>query len=449
MNAAVESLGADLRAIQASLPGHELDWLRTRREAALAQFEAKGLPTLRDEDWKYTSVRNIERRALKLASSGTSKVDARAAATFAEAHGYVLADATIAVLRDGVFVGIAGQLGDGLRVDTLEAAVAEAPLQALLNVHLGRIATPGTDGFAASNASALRDGLLVHIAAGVSTEQPLVLLHIDSGTDDQMSAPRYLIVADANSSLRVVEHNVSERDGAALVNQVTEIALADGATLEHTKLQEQSHTSFHISTLEASIGSNATLTSHALSVGGAIARHDLNAHLVGKGGRCEMNGLYLGTGRQHVDFHTRIHHRAAKCSSAQLYKGVLGSSSRGVFNGQVHVHPHAQQSDAQQANHNLLLSKNAEIDTKPQLEILADDVTCSHGATVGQLDADMLFYLRSRGVPEVQARGLLTYGFAHDIVERLSISTIAARMEHLLVEVLPNSEQLKTLMEAN
>jgi Fe-S cluster assembly protein SufD len=449
MNAAVESLGADLRALQPSLPGNELDWLRSRREAALVQFEARGLPTLRDEDWKYTSIRSIERRALRLASTNAASVDANAAVTLAEERGYVLADSTVAVLRDGEFIGIAGQLAEGLRVVALADAVADARLQALLNVHLGRIATPGTDGFAASSASALRDGLLIHIGAGASVEQPLVVLHIDSGTEDQMSAPRCLIVADEGSSIRVVEHNVSERDGAGLVNQVTEIALADAATLEHTKLQEQSHTSFHVSTLEASIARNAKLTSHALSVGGAIARHDLNAHLLGEGGRCEMNGLYLGTGKQHVDFHTRIHHRAAKCSSSQTYKGILDGNSRGVFNGQVHVHPDAQQSDAQQANHNLLLSKNAEIDTKPQLEILADDVTCSHGATVGQLDADMLFYLRSRGVPDVQARGLLTYGFAHDIVERLSISTIAARMEHLLVEVLPNGDELKNLVETD
>ena len=184
-----------------------------------------------------------------------------------------------------------------------------------------------------------------------------------------------------------------------------------------------------------------------MSVGAAICRYDINIHLCGSEASVTLNGLYLGSGRQHVDFHTRIHHSVPNCRSEQLYKGILGGSARGVFNGQVHVHPQAQKSDAQQANHNLLLSRNAEIDTKPQLEILADDVKCSHGTTVGQLDAGMLFYLRSRGVPEAQARGLLTFGFAHDLVERISSTNLAERMEHLLVEVLPNGEALRAIVE--
>ena len=445
MSATTDPLSTSLRTALTSLPGQDQSWLAQRRNTALATFEALGFPTVRDEDWKYTNVRNIERRTFALSES-PSNADA-----IRDAVAELNYDAAqvIAPLVDGF--PCAGQqldtLPPGATLLPLADALAHPDHTATVQAHLGQVADASTDGFAAMNATRLAEGYYLHVAAGVKIEQPITILSIALAEQEFAANPRHLVVLEERADAHVVEHCVSVTKSAYLHNTVTEVVLHPHATLEHTKLQEESHQAFHIATLEAHLETNAKMTSHAMSVGGAIARYDINVHLRGEHASCVLNGLYLGSGRQHVDFHTRIHHVEPNCNSEQLYKGVLGGSARGVFNGQVHVHAHAQKSDAQQSNHNLLLSRNAEIDTKPQLEILADDVKCSHGTTVGQIDNNMLFYLRSRGVPEVQARGLLTYGFAQNLVERLTIAPLAARMERILMEALPHGDELKTLVE--
>jgi Fe-S cluster assembly protein SufD len=444
MSAALESLSSQLRDAQAGLTANNLTWLFDRRAQALAHFERAGFPTLRHEDWKYTSVRNIERRQLALATPAAWPTKATA---LAAQFSHDASDGAVAVIHDGQLTEVVGQLEQGVRVVSLADALADVALCDIAQEHVATVANAESDGFAALNAAHLDAGVVLHVTAGTKVERPVTLLYAASGNDDATCNPRNLIVVEDDAKIAVIEHDVANSDGAYLHNSVTEVILREGAQLEHTKLQEESTKAFHIATLEAQLQSRANLVSHALSVGAAIHRSDINVHLLGEQASVTLNGLYIGSGRQHVDFHTRIHHAAPHCQSEQLYKGILSGSARGVFNGQVHVHEHAQKSDAQQANHNLLLSRNAEIDTKPQLEILADDVKCSHGTTVGQLDETMLFYLRSRGVPLAQAQGLLTYGFAHDIVERLSSSNLAGRMERLLVEALPHGDELRAIVE--
>jgi Fe-S cluster assembly protein SufD len=449
MSAAADSLSTNLHAAHAALPGHELAWLSERRAAALSSFDAMGFPSVRHEDWKYTNVRNIERRAFECSKQDA---DTQAIAAAIKDFGYDVTSQIVAPLVDGyprqdAVADATARLPDGVTLLPLASAIADPAHAQIVRAHLGQVANAGSDGFAALNAASLAEGYYLHLAAGVQLQEPVTILVMAISAQESAMNPRHLIVLERDASAHVVEHCVTVNRSASLHNTVTEVALLDGARLEHTKLQVEAPVGFHVATLEAHVGAGAKFVSHAMSAGSAISRYDINVHLNGDSAACVLNGLYLGSGRQHVDFHTRIHHAKPNCTSEQLYKGILGGSSRGVFNGQVHVHQDAQKSDAQQANHNLLLSRNAEIDTKPQLEILADDVKCSHGTTVGQIDQGMLFYLRSRGVPETQARGLLTFGFAHDLVDRLSVPAVAARMEKILLETLPHGDELKALVE--
>lgn len=450
MSAGVSYLVDELRSRAKSLPGADLAWLNARRESALATFAESGFPGPRDEDWKYLNLRQLERAALPLAEvNGEVTMTAQTLSQL----GYDASAAIVAAQANGQPARLLGMPSPsaevaGVTVMTLANALATQCWSGLVKTHLGTVADATTDGFAALNGASLTDGYFIHVAADVKAELPILLVSVwDDGGESAVS-PRHLIVLENGANAQLVEHCYSECGTAYLHNTVAEIVLAQGARLEHTKLQEEGPKAFHVATIEAHVAADAHYVSHAVSVGGALSRHDVNVHLLGGQANCTLNGLYLGSARQQVDFHTRIHHRVPDCQSEQLYKGILSGSSRGVFNGQVHVHEDAQRSDAQQESHNLLLSRNAEIDTKPQLEILADDVKCTHGTTVGQLDETMLFYLRSRGVPEVQARGLLTFGFAHDLVERITVPSVADRVEHILVEVLPHGEEVKALVDA-
>jgi Fe-S cluster assembly protein SufD len=251
-----------------------------------------------------------------------------------------------------------------------------------------------------------------------------------------------LVKAGANSSATLVEHYVAA-SGEALELAVTELSLGEGARVEHYRLQECSSDGFHLGVLAGRVGRDATLVSHNLSIGGRIARVDFDVVLAGPGARVEMNGLYVAHERQHVDSHTRVDHAVPHTTSDQLYRGVLSGRSRAVFNGKAIVHPGAAGTDAQQSNANLLLSPGAEVDTKPELEIYADDVKCSHGATTGQLDADALFYLRSRGLDEDTARTVLTFAFADAVLARMGLAPIRQHAEQLVVGRLPDSDRIR------
>lgn len=428
MNAATDMLGSfleDFRQVERTLPGRHAPWLRAQRVAALEAFRARGFPTLRDEDWKYTDARPIAQRRFRLGGPRLTP-DAGALAP------YTLAGHQL-VFVDGHFIpalSTVSGLPAGVEVASLAEALAQTPER--LEPWLGRYAEPGRDGFAALNAAFLQDGAFIRIAPGTALDAPLHLLFVAGGAADSLTYVRNLIVAEAGAALRVIESYVGLTDSTGLTNSVTEIALEPGAQIEHYRLGREGEAAYHIGSTHAHLSRDSRYTSHCIALGGRIVRHGLYATLDGEGAECALNGLTVTRGRQHVDNHTRIDHRQRRGTSRELYKGVLADQSRAVFSGRIVVHPQAQYSDAEQANHNLLLSAGAEADSRPQLEIYADDVKCAHGATVGSLDADALFYLRTRGLDAAHARSLLVYAFAADVLARLRLAPLRAQLEEQL-----------------
>ena len=330
-----------------------------------------------------------------------------------------------------------GSLPDGVHLDSLAQVLAAAPERA-------RPALSGLalrTGFDALHQAFLADGVWLELAAGVALARPVHLVHLGVGAAEPALANlRTVISLGARAEARVIESFGSLGSGAGLTTAVTTVVLAEGAALEHFTLQEEAATVDHVARVEVRQGRDSRYTSHSVSLGGGITRNDITSTLEGEGAECTLNGLYMAAGRQHVDFHTTIDHAEPRGTSRELYKGILGGRARGVFNGRILVQPGAQKTDSQQSSQNLLLSREAEVDTKPELEIYADDVKCSHGATVGQLDADMLFYLRSRGIDHGTAQGFLTRGFAQDVIDRMSIDAVRERLERLVVTHVPGPE---------
>ena len=337
-------------------------------------------------------------------------------------------------------------LPTGVTVSSLSAAIRHD--HTALETHLSRYTDVGANGFLALNTALLGEGAYIHLSARTRLEKPIVLSFVSApGGQAMCTQPRILVVAEPGSEARIVEHFQGSDESTYFNNVVTEICLGRGARLEHYKLQSEGQKSFHVSTLQVTQGRESRFTSHSISLGGQLVRNDINCGLDDEETVCELNGLYLATGRQHVDYHTRIDHAKPAGTSREYYKGVLDGRGRGVFNGRVYVHPDAQKTDAEQFNNNLLLSRHAEVDTKPQLEIFADDVKCAHGATVGQLDDDMIFYLRTRGLAESAARGLLTYGFASDVLQRMSLVPLRETLQDKLMDWLPNSDQVREIIQ--
>jgi Fe-S cluster assembly protein SufD len=315
---------------------------------------------------------------------------------------------------------------------------------ALVEPHLARHAGYQDHPFVALNTAFLQDGAFVSIPRGKAVERPIHLLFVsthDRRGTATVSHPRNLILAGDDSQAMVIESYIGLNNALYFTNAVTEIVAGENAVVAHYKLQRESEEAFHISTVQASLSHNSNFSSHSIDLGGALVRNDVNAVLDGKGIECTLDGLYMVAGRQHVDNHTRIDHVKPHCSSRELYKGVLGGRSKGVFNGKIYVHKDAQKTDAKQTNKNLLLSEDAVINTKPQLEIYADDVKCTHGTTIGQLDQEAIFYLRSRGIDLEAARGLLTYAFASEMIGRIKVEPVRAQLETLLLTRLPEGSQ--------
>ncbi len=434
----------EFSALAQDLPGNTLPWLQQTRKRALDRFAALGFPTPRHEDWKYTNVRPIEKQAFR----PTGKVCLGLVPDDIEAYLFQNLPCHRLVFVNGHFapeLSRPGKLSEGLTVGSLAKSLLRTPNS--LESHLARYADASANGFEALNTAFMGDGAYVYLAAGKVIEDPIHLLFLSTQQEEPVfSQPRNLVVAGDNAQAVLIETYASLGDSAHFTNALTEVALGQNATLEHYKLQQESLKAYHIATLQVHQERDSRFTSHAVSFGARLARHNINVVLDAEGTECTLNGLYMVDGRQHVDFHTKIDHAKPHGTSHEFYKGILNGHARGVFNGRIYVHPDAQKTDAEQSNKNLLLSKDAEVDTKPQLEIYADDVKCSHGATVGQLDDTMLFYLRSRGIDEATARGLLTYGFAHDIVERMALAPIRARLEEILVNRLPQAAGIKEMV---
>ncbi len=432
-----------ITAQRAALPGQSVSWVRQLREEGQARFAELGFPTTRLEDWKYTNVAAIAGQLFKPVNGARANVGS------AQLQSHLFADLPAHQLvfvngRHAPGLSSVGALPAGATVDSLAEILATRP--DIVEPYLGQIAPTGANGFAALNAALFADGACVHLARATAVEQPVYIVYVTTtDTDAVMMAPRNLIVLEEGAQATIIEQYVALGDARYLTNVVTEAALGANSRLEQYRLQQESVKSYHIGGWHVRQARDSRFVSHTVDLGGLLARNDLHNVLGAEGAECEFNGLYVVDGRSHVDNHTCVDHAKPRGTSREFYKGVLDGMARAVFNGRVVVHPDAQQTDAQQMNNNLLLSRNAEVDTKPQLEIYADDVKCSHGATVGQLDADVLFYLRSRAVDEQAARDLLTYAFANDVLSRMKLTAIRLPLEQRLTTRLLHGRAIREL----
>lgn len=426
------------------LPADEPAPVKALRQLGIQRFAALGFPTLRQEEWRFTNVAPIARGTFVRPSNEVNAVDPGRLAP------YDFPAAARLVFVDGRFSQRLSQtsqdteLPAGTVVGSLSEVLARTP--DLVLPWLGQLARVGEkpdNPFVALNTAFLRDGACVLVPRGAVIEQPIHLLFLSSDNAGQptFSFPRNLIVAGENSQVTVVESYAGE--GSYFCCPVTEMVAGPASVIDHYKLQRESRDAFHVATFQIQGEKSSTPSSHSISIGGGLVRNDVNAVLAGEGIDCILNGLYLAEGRQLVDHHMRVEHAQPHCASHELYKGILDGKARAVFNGLIHVHPGAQKTDAKQSNRNLLLSSEAIANSNPQLEIFADDVRCTHGSTVGQLDDDAIFYLRSRGIGAEAARSLLTYAFASDIVERIKVEPVRRDLEEFLFSRLPQGEVVR------
>lgn len=420
-----------------NLSGLGVAWIDDRRRRALAAFRDRGLPHPREEAWRYTNVTPLTRTAFVPTTSALSAEQQELVASRAEAACAGLEEVETHIFVNGCHTG-GPKLPAGAAV-SIRTTLAESP--GMLEPYLGHSVNESLNGFSALNTAFFDDGAFIHVAPA-QPAHTVHLVHVAAGDEAGLSFARNVIVLEPQAHATVIETYVSTGNAAHLCTAGTEIVLGEGALLEHYRMQSMSAEASHVGAVEASIGTAATYRAHHVSIGGKLSRVDANVALDAERAACELNGLYVVTGRQHSDIHTRIQHRYPDGRSDELFKGILDDYGRGVFNGLVEVCPDAQRTDSTQANHNLLLSENAEIDTKPELQIFADDVKCAHGATVGQLDDDMVFYLRSRGLDESQARATLTYAFAEEVVHRMSMPAVRHQVIESLNRALPQAAEL-------
>ena len=393
-------------------------WLAPLRRAGAAGFAAQGFPKVTDEDWRFTNVAPIAKLpcqpAPAVAANGAeSKLITESA--FANLAGHRL------VFVNGFYCAKLSSLkpaGHGVRIESFSAALAHD--SALIEKHLGRYAQTQGNAFAALNQAFFTDGAFIFVPRGVEVPEPVQLIYISSAQNSgETISPRNLVIAEANSKLTVVESYISTGNVAYLTNAVTEIFAGDNARIEHVKLQDEATNAYHLATIAGEFGRASNVTVHSFALGAKISRTNIRTKLAGEGLECILNGLYLTRGEQLADHHMIVEHAQPHCASHEYFNGILDDKSKGVFHGRILVREIAQKTDAKQTNKNLLLSDDATADTKPQLEIYADDVKCTHGATIGQLNQESIFYLRSRGMSQDTARQMLIHAFAGEIIERI------------------------------
>jgi Fe-S cluster assembly protein SufD len=398
-------------------------WLAPIRRTAIDRFAAAGFPTQHDEDWHFTSVKAIAGAEWHPVAGGQVRADDLAPFTFGT-------DWTQMVFVNGRF---APELSS-LRGLPAGVRVAQLGDEEVVRRHLTTMA-PTDVAFTALNTAFMTDGALIQIPADVILERPIHLLYVTDGEAARgVTYPRTLILAGRHAHATIIESYVAVGDAVYLTNAVTEVDVADGAHIAHYRVERESERAYHVGTTEVRQGRDSRYHSFSFATGGALSRINVYDVLAGQGCEATLDGLYLADGTQHIDHQTRIEHVAPNCGSREIYKGIMDGAAHGVFNGKVYVHPEAQKTDGKQTNNNLLLSDQAHADTKPQLEIFADDVKCTHGATVGRLDEVALFYLKSRGISAESARTLLTYAFAADVLQRIDDDTVRAALEALLLE---------------
>jgi Fe-S cluster assembly protein SufD len=416
-------------------------WTQPLRKAAIRRFAELGFPTTRLEEWKYTNVAPIARIPFRPADEAAFEGTAEA-----------LAAATIPGLAPAQLIYVNGHfvpqlsalpvLPQGVEVGCLAQALSSRASG--LEAHLARYASADEHAFVALNTAFMQDGAYIHVPRGCLVEMPIHLVFLSLPQDQAVvSHPRNLLVFEESTQAMVIESYIGLGQEVYFTNAVTECVLGQNASVEHYRLEWENPSAFHIGTLQIQQGRQSNFVSHVMASGGALARHDINVVLDGEGGNNTLNGLFMATGQQHIDNHTRIDHVRPYCTSRELYKGILGGKGRGVFNGKIVVHKDARQTDAVQTNKNLILSPDASIDTKPQLEIFNNDVKCSHGSTIGRLEENALFYLRTRGLEEAEARRLLTYAFASELVNRVSVEALRTVLNDRVLTWLPQSPRVE------
>ena len=420
MSDSLDRLRAQYDALASRRSDAEPEWLAGARRRAFDRFLDKGFPTTRDEDWRFTSVAKIAETELALAT-GDEAADGSA---LQESLGLAGNGWHELVFVDGRFSTALSKtdgLPDGVIVDSLSSALASRA--SAVEAVIGETRTDET-AFYDLNEAFAAEGAFVFVPSGVHVEQPVHVCFLTTAPLPVAVHSRVVVHAERSSQLCLVESYAGRDDAVYWNNVVTDVRADDGAVVEHYKLQLESKSAFHVASLGFRQGRDAVVSNHSLSVGAALARNDIYSHLGGRGADVTLNGLYVVGGSQHVDHHTVVDHAVEHCTSRELYKGVLDDHAVGVFNGRVIVRQDAQKTDSVQSNKNLLLSDHALVHSNPQLEIHADDVKCAHGATIGQLDEDMVFYLRSRGIGLEQARTMLTQGFMADVSERIRVAPV-------------------------
>ena len=421
---------ASFRELEKKLSGKQPSWLSRIRRKAMERFVELGFPTTRNEEWKFTSVAPLAKipfgPAVQESPAWNSKDLAPAWLGEGLRNRLVFVNGHYSESLSSI-----GNLPRGVLGGSLAAALQQA--DGRLEEHLTRYAVYRDHAFVALNTALWQDGAYLRIPKGIVVEEPILLLYVSTpGKQATVSHPRTLVVADRDAQLTLIESYAGLPEGVCFSNAVTEIVAGENVLIDHYKLQQENERSYHFATLQVHQEQSAQVSSCSISLNGALVRNDVNVTLDAAGAECTLNGLYVADGRQHVDNHTSIDHAKPHGSSRQLYKGILSGRAAGVFNGKVIVRKDAQKTNAVQSNKNLLLSKDAGINTKPQLEILADDVRCTHGATVGQIDPEAVFYLCSRGIGREEAQNLLTYAFAGEVLEQIRPAPVRTRVKNAL-----------------
>ena len=416
-------------------------WLLPIRRAAMARFVELGFPTTKHEEWRSTNVARIANTVFELENSGAVDVSR------GELEPFTFGDSAggLVVFVNGRFapeLSLIPRLPDGVKVGSLAEAMQTDP--GLVEPHLARHACYQQQPFTALNTAFMEDGAFVYVPKGKVVVEPIHLLFLTTASERALvTHPRNLIVAEPSSQVTVVETYAGLGDGVYFTNAVTEIIARENSVIDHYKIVREGGAAFHMATLQLHQERSSTVDAHTVCLGGILVRNDINTVLDGEGCECTLNGLYLVIGKEHVDNHLVVDHASPHCNSREFFKGILDGHGRGVFSGRIIVRKDAQKTDAKQTNRSLLLSQDARVESKPQLEILANDVKCTHGATIGQVSEEALFYLRSRGLSKEAARSLLVFAFAGECLDRVRIKPLRAQLETLLLARLPQGNLLR------
>ncbi len=414
----------------------EPDWLLDLRGKALDQFQVKGLPDRKVEAWRDTDLGRL--KAMDFQSS-TRESDFGGVERLEDLR-FASLDCPRLVFVNGRFSTELSSDADSLGGVTLGGIAKQADANGSVRAHLGELSKWQDNAFDALNLAMFEDGALIEVQGGIEVEKPIhvVFVNLSNGQNGPFVVnPRVLVVAGESSKVSIIESHLGSGEGSYFSNAVTEIVTGDNATVDHYKVQLELESAVHISSLGSVQERDSNLRTTVITLGGGLVRNEINSVFAGEGGWSELNGLYLVDEDHHVDNFTRIGHEKAHCDSREMYRGILADSARAVFRGRIVVSEGAQQTDSKQTNNNLLLSDRALVNTKPQLEIYADDVKCTHGATVGQLDDDAVFYLQTRGISKEDARVMLIYAFAGEVVNRVGVERLREELDSHLLKWLP------------